>query len=224
MQAVAVGGYFYFHAAAIGGWGLVSCIFHCESEDWQFVAGWGIEHHCFAIFVDEGIGEGVEGQITRDGQCCHEFRATYKRVCIGVSIGAFREIAVERVDDGVLFLFVGAHTIPHPDARSASVGEYFGTDLVEHIEEAITLDGVSHLFRTWGDHVFRFGFEVLFRNLFGQRHGTRNIFVRGVGTATDQTHFNFCGPTVGGSNFFHFRDRGSQIWCEWAVQMGLQIR
>ena len=146
LKAAAIRRYFYFHAAAIDGWGLVSCIFYCESAGWQFVAGWGIEHYGFAIFVDEGIGEGVEGQITRDGQCRHEFRATYKRVCIGVSIGAFRKIAVERVHDGVFLLLFGAHTIPHPDARSASVGEYFGTDLIEHVEEAIALDGVTNLF------------------------------------------------------------------------------
>jgi hypothetical protein len=55
----------------------------------------------FAISADEGVGDGVEGEITSKGHCSHDIGRGNESVRGGVSIVATSEIAVVRSDDWV---------------------------------------------------------------------------------------------------------------------------
>ena len=64
---------------------------------------------------------------------------------VGVTVGSFREISVEGMNNGVLLLFVCAGSCPLANARSAGVGKDTGPDLMECVNKSIPLNGIPDL-------------------------------------------------------------------------------
>ncbi len=74
----------YLHLAAIGGRCLEASVFYVKTFWWQLNARWWVEAHRHAVFVDERIGQRVEGQVASDGERRHDFRAGHEsRGCSG---------------------------------------------------------------------------------------------------------------------------------------------
>ena len=47
--------------------------------------------------------------------------------------------------DRILFFFLSTNTGPHTDTWSACIGKNGCTDLIENVQETITLNGVANL-------------------------------------------------------------------------------
>ena len=55
-------------------------------------------------------------------------------MCIRVAICTLRKIAIEGVNDGVLFLVFSSRPGPLPDAWTASIGEYLASNGLKVLE------------------------------------------------------------------------------------------
>src|SRR5690606_4417137 len=95
---------------------LVTCVFHSKTGNGKFITCRWVEFHNFTGTVDERVGNWVERQVACDGNGRDHFRGSYKSIGIGVAVGPFSEVSVERMHDGVFLLFFGTHTSPHTNA------------------------------------------------------------------------------------------------------------
>ena len=105
---------------------------------------------------------------------------------IRVAVGAFREVAVEAVDDGVEFLLVGSGTVPTANARTAGVRHDGSAELLEQVHETVAFGGVAHLFAPRVDEERALRAETLREGLLDHVRGHEQIFVAGVRARTDE--------------------------------------
>ncbi|MNX99124.1 hypothetical protein D3C86_1315570 [compost metagenome] len=126
------------------------------------------------------------------------------------------------MNDRVLFLLICSFTIPLSDTRSAGIGEHFCPHFFESRNDAITLDGITNLLRSRVDPEFCLRSDSMFHSLLHNGSCTRHIFIRRVGTRSDQAPLYFHRPTVCQCFFFHFGNRRSAVRSKWSVDMRFQ--
>lgn len=78
----------------------------------QVVAVGGLQHELVAGCIGQWVGQGVEGQLSRQGHSCDELGGSQKVHGGRVAIVAVLEVSVERGQDGVLFLRVQVIACP----------------------------------------------------------------------------------------------------------------
>ena len=105
---------------------------------------------------------------------------------------------------GIFFFPFSANPVPHANTRTAGISKYFRSNFFKGIDIAIALDSVPNLFGTWCNCEFGFGLQSFVGYLSGKTRSAGNIFIRRVGTRSDQTYFDVCRPTVLLCLFFHF--------------------
>ena len=223
LEAGRGGAYLNLDGGAVGGGGDVACVFYIKATGWKFVPCGRVEHDFLAIGVDELVLEGVEAEVACDGEGGDELWAAHEGVGVGVAVGALGEVAVEGVNDGVFLCPFCAFTVPHADARSASVCEYAGANLVEGVDKAVALDGISDLFGPWCNGELGLGSELFVHCLLSQGGGTADVFVGGVGAGANEADADVEGPAVCEGDFAHFGDRGGEVWGEGAVEVGFEF-
>ena len=142
---------------------------------------------------------------------------------VWIAIRTLRKISVEGSDDRITLLFFSTMSRPLSDTWTTSVGKYHTAHLIKSIQEAITSYRETHLLRTWGDGVLRFGNQFFVYRLLCQRGCTRDVFVGGVGARTDQAHIQLRWPAIFSYCCSKLRNRPSQIRREWTVDMRLKL-
>ena len=182
-----------------------------------------IELHAVAILVEQGVGGWIEVEATGDGQCHGKLWATDEGVCIRVAIGTTAEVAVEGGDNGVLACIVVGMALPLTDTWSAGVGHNQRSNLLEVVEDAVTLGGIANLLRTWVDDELTLHLDTLLVSLAGNAGGTSEVLVRGVGAATNQAYLHYHRIVVGRTFRLHVGDRCGSVWSERTVQMWLHL-
>ena len=204
LKAFGVGGDDDFELGALFCGGDITWVITTESGGGEFIANGGIKLDGFAVFVDQGVGFGVEGEIAGEGEGGRQFGGGDKGVGFGIAVIALGEVAVEGGDNRIGFVVAVAVAHPLPDAGAAGVGHDNTADAFEVSDEAIAFDGLADLFGAGGNEVFGFGFELFGFGLFDERGGAHHIFVGRVGAGADEGDFDLFGPALGFGNFFHF--------------------
>ena len=114
--------------------------------------------------------------------------------------------------------------LPLSDTWTTGIGHNQCTDLLEIIEDTVTLSGIANLFRTWVDNQLTFHLNTLLVSLTSHTGSTGEILVRRVGTTAHQSHFNHHRIVIGRTFRLHVRDRSSRIWRKRTIEMRFYLR
>ncbi len=220
LEAFAVGANRDDDFAAVGCGGFVAGIFGGKALGGEFLADGGLE---FEIGSGDVVGEGVEADGASESHRGDEFGATDKGVGLGVSVVTGAKVSVKGGDDGVFLTFFDVFALPLTDTRATGVGEDLTADLGEGFELTVAGDGVLDLVRTGGDHKEAFDFESGVSGLFGKVCGAADIFVRRVGTATDECAFEFGGVAFFGDVSGHLGDGSGEVRCKGSDDVGFEF-
>ena len=115
-------------------------------------------------------------------------------------------------------------TLPLSDARTAGIGHDQGSNLLEVIEDSVTLGSIANLLRTRVDDKLTLYLDSLLVSLSGYTCRTGQVLIGRVGTATYQSHFNNHWIVVGRSLRLHVRDRSCCIRSKRTIEMWLHLR
>src|SRR5690606_11820212 len=133
---------------SVSGWSDVSRILHFEAPWRELKPRRLIQFHRLTFVIDEGIGKRVEGQVTRDRECCRDFRRSHERVRIRVPVVSLCKVPVKGSDDGVLAIRVVRVACPLSNTRTAGIRKHYTAHFFEDVEVAIAFHCVADLLRT----------------------------------------------------------------------------
>ena len=115
-------------------------------------------------------------------------------------------------------------TLPLSDARAAGIGHDQGTNLLEVIEDTITLGSIANLLRTRVDDELTLYLDALLVSLACHTCRTGQILIGRVGTASYQSNFYHHRIIISRTLRLHVRDRGCRIWSKRTIEMWLDLR
>jgi len=106
---------------------------------------------------------------------------------------------------------------------AVGLGKDACTKLFEHIEDAVPLGRIAHLLRAGVDTQLGPQGYFFLNGLFGYGRCAGEVFVRRIGTRSDQPPFDLTRPIVLVEAFFHAGQGRVEIGGEGAVEMRLQL-
>ena len=212
-------------AATLSRWCLVGVLSWVEaSAGWKPVSGRRLEEELLAIRTDKLVGERVEVKASGDGHGDDEIGGSDEGVGSGVGIVTSSEVTVVGREDRVSLTLLDVLAVPLANAGSAGVGKNHAAELLQSGKLSITLDGSADLLGTGGDGEQSLGLDAVVESVASDRGRARHILVGRVGAGTDQSNLKLLGPVVGLDSLAELGDGGGQIWGEWAVDVGLELR
>lgn len=212
-------------SATLSRWCLVGVLSWVEaSACGKSVTSGSFEEELLAILTDKLVGERVEVKASGDGHGDDEIGGSHEGVGSGVSIVTSSEVTVVGRDDGVSLALLDVLAVPLANAGATGVGKNHAAELLQSGKLSITLDGSANLLGTGGDGEQRLGLDSVVESIAGDRGRARHILVGRVGARTDKTNLKLLGPVVGLDSLAELGDGGGQIWGEWAVDVGLELR
>ncbi|KAH3681124.1 hypothetical protein WICPIJ_007899 [Wickerhamomyces pijperi] len=132
------------------------------------------------------------------------------------------EVSVVGGDNGVLVTLLDVLSVPLTDTWTTGVGQDNTTEFFEGLQLTVSGNGGSDLFGTWGNSEQGLGLDTVLGGISDDGSGSGHVFVRRVGTGTDQTNLDFQWPVLGNGNFLNLGDWGGEIWGEWTVDVWFQ--
>jgi hypothetical protein len=181
------------------------------------------ELELLAVGALEGVGQGVEGEVTGEDHGGDKVRGSDEGVGGGVGIVSSSEVSVVRRDDRVDLALLDVLSVPLADAGSTSVGKDDTSDVLEGLDHTVTSNGGSDLLRSGGDGESGLGLESVVSGLLGNVGGSGHVLVRGVGAGTDKSDFELLGPRVLLDLGGELGDGGGKIGGEGTVDVGLKL-
>ena len=177
-----------------------------------------------AVGADELVSHGVEAEVAGESECGDDVRRSDECVGSGVSVVTAGEVTVVRGDDGVGLALLDVATIPLTATRTARVGQDKTADVLESLDDAVTLDGRTDLLRTGGNGELALGLKTMRHSLLGNVRRTGHVLVRRISARADESNLEFRRPAVFLDLLLELRDRSSQVGSEGTVDMGLEFR
>ena len=126
-------------------WSNESLIFYGKSLWRESKSCRSIELHAVAFLVQQSICSRIEIQSASDGQGHSKLRTSNEGKRIMITIGTTAEVSIKRGNDSILASIIFCMTLPLSDARTAGVGHDKSSNLLEVIEDAITLGSIANL-------------------------------------------------------------------------------
>ena len=145
LESVAVRRNDYLYIGIFFAWGNESLIFYGKALRWEGETCRRIEHHAVAILIQQGISSRIEVETARNGESHGELWTADEGKRIRVTISTAAKVSVERGNDGILARIIIGMTLPLSDARTAGIGHDEGSNLLEIIEDTITLGCIANL-------------------------------------------------------------------------------
>lgn len=183
----------------------------------------GGELEVLAIRGLERVGDGVESHIIGEDHGSDKFGGGDESVSSGVSIVTLGKVTVVRSDNRVSLSLGDVLTIPLSNTGSTGVGEDGSSNLVEDLHLSVTLDSGTNLLGTGGDVERNLGLDTSIKGLLTETGATLHVFVRRVGTRSDETGGEVLGPFVLGDGGLEVLDGGAEIGGEGSVQLRLEL-
>ena len=113
--------------------------------------------------------------------------------------------------------------VPLSDTGSTGVGEDGSTDVLESLNDTVSLDGSSDLLGSGGDGEERLGLESVREGLGGDGSRSGHVLVRRVGARSDQSDLELLGPSVGSNSLGELGDGGGEIGSVGSVDVRLEL-
>lgn len=222
LESVGSGRHIDNNLSSVSGRGLVGVHAGVVTSVGKTLSGGLLELELLSVRVLEGVGQGVESQVTGNGESGDEIGRGDESVSLGVRIVSASEVSVVRRNNGVLLALLDVSSIPLSDTGATSVGKHDTAKVKEGLQLSVSLNGGSDLLGTGGDGVDGLGLEAVGHGILGNGGGSLHILVRGVGARADKTDLDLKGPSVLDGDILELGDGGGKIGGEGTVDVRLE--